>query len=144
MVDLGHYPGAVKVANGGWHLYGEIYDISDRAFGVVDAVEGHPDFYTRIEIEADHFGKCWLYTLPESRYLVKGCKFIPSGRWDLQPKRNVYFWDPAQMEKPNNTPLISARQYLSLPAPRDTPTTQENPPAAPVRTIQVGPGFEEA
>lgn len=142
MVDLGNFPGAVKAPNGGWQIYGEVYDIDDGAFKDVDSLEGYPGFYDREEIDTEYWGKCWIYTLPAEKYLVKGCKFIPTGRWDAK-RTSTYYWDTKSLESVRGIPLIGCAP--SRPAQGGTePRGTVVPEARPVsREIRVGPGAEE-
>jgi len=145
MVHLGGFPGAVKVKSGGWHVYGEVWDIDDKAFEMVDHLEGYPEFYHRDIIDLDIHGKAWIYALPADRYLKKGTKFIAHGRWAGQ-NTSSHAWDPNMEEALNGYIGISLKPALSsLPAlpsqPLALPGSEPRPrPTGPV----VGPGWEEA
>lgn len=63
------YPAAVE---GPGLLYGEVYEVTEEVLATLDAVEGVPDLYRRVDVEG-----LWVYlwagTVPEQfRLLAKG------------------------------------------------------------------------
>jgi gamma-glutamylcyclotransferase (GGCT)/AIG2-like uncharacterized protein YtfP len=75
MYEFEGYP---AVCLSGRHaVTGEVYEINDRHFGILDQFERYPDFYQRIEIPTA-WGHAWMYIVePE---LCRGRKRLP-GRW---------------------------------------------------------------
>ena len=70
LINLRAFPGLVW---GDYFVSGELYDVSDKNIGVIDRLEGHPDFYCRdvipvsvddliVEIEA------WAYFINEPEH----------------------------------------------------------------------------
>lgn len=134
LVDLGAFPGAVRVPNGGWHVYGEVYDISDPHFSEVESLEGYPGFYGREAIDLEYFGKSWIYTLPREKYLTNGCRFIPSGRWHRGAQAYLFNEDRLSKNYQVDRPLIA------LPGIK----TETKPVERKHEGLIVGPGVEEA
>lgn len=48
MLDFGHYPAVVP--NGAYSIRGEVFLVTGTVLGMVDALEGHPMFFRRIEV----------------------------------------------------------------------------------------------
>lgn len=59
----------------------EVYSVDDRGLGILDGLEGHPDFYKRetITIDMDRGGKlnCYTYFVGEE-YIDENSKFVES------------------------------------------------------------------
>lgn len=76
MYNLGHFPG---IAPGKSSIHGEIYDIDDATLARCDTLEGHPDFYTRVEAPNKIDGRVvWFYLYP---HLTGREPLIESGVW---------------------------------------------------------------
>ena len=43
---------------------GEIFEVDDKGLKQLDAIEGHPGFYKREEIQLEN-DKCWVYLAPK-------------------------------------------------------------------------------
>jgi gamma-glutamylcyclotransferase (GGCT)/AIG2-like uncharacterized protein YtfP len=144
MLHLGAYPGVVKAPpTGGWQIFGEVYDVDDATLLRMDQLEGHPNFYTRIEVDLPApFGKAWMYALPANKYLQSGVQFIPFGRWDGR-KTTAFLWDEARVLQPYQ----STRPLIQAPTPKEDPKGVIVPERAPEKPsekpLQVGPGWEE-
>ena len=66
LISMGYYPGVVRLSNGETNrVYGEVYSVTPEVLAVLDMIEGHPDFYTRIKIRTP-WENAWIYTLDES------------------------------------------------------------------------------
>ena len=76
MFDLGAYPAVTQ--NGNDVIHGEVYAVSEDTFNELDALEGYPDFYDRIQITTS-FGRAWMYVV--NRRTVGGKCIISSGLW---------------------------------------------------------------
>lgn len=50
MHDLGNFPAVKNVSYPGEQVHGEIVEVSDEVRMMWDAIEGHPDFYTRTKV----------------------------------------------------------------------------------------------
>ncbi len=74
--DYGWFP--VVNPKVGAHFYGELYEVDDTTLTGCDYLEGHPEFYTRIEIEQDD-EQFWLYQMPE--WKVDDCPIVEGGVW---------------------------------------------------------------
>ena len=88
MLDLGHFPGVIDSASG-HRVAGELWRVTNRVFGELDAIEGYPDFYTRKMVPTDH-GIAWMYYLPESAQsygtpLTQNTQGVVSWLESLQP-----------------------------------------------------------
>lgn len=81
LYDLGPYPGAVEQSSQG--VLVEVYEVDERTFARVDALEGYnaqaPEhgLYTRHRMETRH-GPAWVYFYNGS---VQGCRRITRGAW---------------------------------------------------------------
>ena len=74
--DYGWFP--VVNPKQGAVCYGELWEIDDDTLQGCDSLEGHPDFYTRIEVtQGDE--TFWLYQMPE--YKVEGLPILEDGVW---------------------------------------------------------------
>lgn len=146
MVDLGNFPGAVKVPNGGWHIYGEVYEVNDETFKRLDALEGYPRFYNREVIDLDYYGKTWIYTLPREGYLQDGCRFIPCGRWNKTAQAYLFYEDKLAAPYKVDRPLIMApmRTECGIQEPRGEVVPEKKKEKEEVEGPIVGPGWEEA
>ena len=51
LIDLGAYPGLVRAVSG--QVVGEIYEIDASRLVELDAYEGHPALFRRVELELD-------------------------------------------------------------------------------------------
>ena len=60
LFDFGSYP-AVHHA-GKDSISGEIYRVNNEVLGCIDALEGYPEFFQRIEIDSD-YGPVWMYVV---------------------------------------------------------------------------------
>ncbi len=67
MYRFDDYP-AVCV-NGRHAIQGEVFQIDDEQFTVLDALERYPDFYQRMVIDTD-YGQAWMYIV--SQELCRG------------------------------------------------------------------------
>lgn len=144
MVDLGAFPGAVRIENGGWHIFGEVYEVDDDHFEAIDRLEGHPRFYTREVVDLERYGKTWIYTLSRSQYLRDGCRFIPAGRWSNGCQAYIFNEDrlhggPYHCQRPL-VPALPGR----LPPERPGVIVPEVVVKKKVKGPIVGPGWEEA
>ena len=54
LIDLGAYPGLVRAVSG--QVVGEIYEIDARRLVEIDAYEGHPVLFRRVELGLDGSG----------------------------------------------------------------------------------------
>ena len=88
-VDLGPFPAVVMdpscSPNSPTMIVGEVYEIEDAALVALDILEGHPNFYSRKEIDTA-FGKAWMYS------------FAPDARVDKSWKTVDRCWRPTQEE----------------------------------------------
>lgn len=61
LFDLGCFPGVTL--DGCNRVQGEVWNVTDEVFKMLDRIEGYPDFYHRQEINTTA-GKAWMYYLP--------------------------------------------------------------------------------
>lgn len=66
MIDLGAFPGAV---DGNRHIGGEVWEVDEDTFQLLDQIEGFPDFYNRKIVDTSQ-GKAWMYYLENSAEYV--------------------------------------------------------------------------
>ena len=78
MIDLGAFPGILDLGTN--VIYGELYEVDDSTLEVCDLIEGHPNFYKRIEIELNNNATAWCYVLDHAKY--ENPLVISSGKWD--------------------------------------------------------------
>lgn len=77
MISLGAFP-AVLV-DGDVAIKGEVYEVDENTMQQLDWLEGHPNFYRRIQVSTT-LGPAWMYTIPSDR--SREHSRIPSGFWD--------------------------------------------------------------
>lgn len=65
MEDLGAFPGVFL--KGTKYIQGEVWEVDDEVFEMLDGIEGYPDFYNRIKTETSQ-GKAWMYYLDKGEY----------------------------------------------------------------------------
>ena len=61
LFDLGSFP-AVGI-KGNNKIKGEVWEVDDKVFASLDAIEGYPDFYDRKQISSTK-GNTWIYYIP--------------------------------------------------------------------------------
>jgi gamma-glutamylcyclotransferase (GGCT)/AIG2-like uncharacterized protein YtfP len=83
LYDLGAFP-AVSLA-GHNKIQGEVWNVDDETFAVLDQIEGYPDFYHRIKI-ATTAGTAWIYYIPDV-HEYQGATQIAGG------KEQTVSWD---------------------------------------------------
>lgn len=81
--NLGSFPGAKAVPEhfdpGKPAIKGDVFQIRDTSITtVLDAYEGYPDFYNRIQTESATGLHVWVYTFNAD---IPAEKVIPSGDW---------------------------------------------------------------
>lgn len=64
MVDLGAFPGLVKMNEGIEQIHGEVYEVSPDTFSRLDMLEGYPRFYSREQRLTKNRHRVWVYFLP--------------------------------------------------------------------------------
>lgn len=60
MKDLGNYPAVYPVGLKEAVIFGEVWKISINTLSNLDILEGHPNFYTRIQVHTE-YGQAWIY-----------------------------------------------------------------------------------
>ena len=76
MIDLGAFPGAIT---GNMHIEGEVWDIDEETFHILDQIEGYPNFYNRKIVDTTQ-GKAWMY------YLEDADKYVSSKPRELSTR----------------------------------------------------------
>ena len=61
LYDLGAFP-AVSI-KGQQRILGEVWEVDDNTFEVLDSIEGYPHFYNRTQVDTSA-GKAWMYYIP--------------------------------------------------------------------------------
>lgn len=80
LFDLGAYPAVVaQPAGQGIAIVGELYAVDEATLAQLDALEEHPDYYVRHEIELPGGPTAWIYVLDAAE--VSGAKPIAGGDW---------------------------------------------------------------
>jgi len=59
--NLGAFP---AVSSGESRIAGEVWSVDNETLADLDRIEGHPDFYKRIEVNTTQ-GKAWMYYIPD-------------------------------------------------------------------------------
>jgi gamma-glutamylcyclotransferase (GGCT)/AIG2-like uncharacterized protein YtfP len=77
LLDLGFCPGLAE--GGADAVTGEVWGVTDRQLDALDALEGHPKFYRRGDVELDDGRKVMGYLLPPER--CAGRPRLPGGDW---------------------------------------------------------------
>lgn len=87
LLHLGGFPGFLTCSRG-LKVMGEVYEVPDKeTLDRIDALEGHPTFYTRTQINLNGIdGKVWAYVYSSYYEQVKtnrhyAAKLCPSGTW---------------------------------------------------------------
>ena len=65
MIDLGAFPGVIT--QGKNYIEGEVWNVSKQAAEELDAIEGYPDFYNKIQVDTTK-GKAIMYFLDRKAY----------------------------------------------------------------------------
>jgi gamma-glutamylcyclotransferase (GGCT)/AIG2-like uncharacterized protein YtfP len=79
LYDLGDYPGLVPCGAGGQSIAGELYEVEAELRGVLDALEGSPDWFRLGPIELEAQGEAAAYFYQGA---TAGRPRLASGRWD--------------------------------------------------------------
>jgi gamma-glutamylcyclotransferase (GGCT)/AIG2-like uncharacterized protein YtfP len=79
LYDLGDYPGLVDCREGGQAIAGELYEVEAGLRGVLDAVEGAPDWFRLLPIELEAQGEAFAYFYQGA---TAGRPRLASGCWD--------------------------------------------------------------
>ena len=77
LVDLGAYPAMIPGGNSS--VMGELYAVDSRTLATLDRLEGHPEYYRRIEVVLSDGTPAQTYVMSPDR--VVGCPRIESGDW---------------------------------------------------------------
>lgn len=77
LFNLGSYP--AMVAGGSTAVKGELYAVDDEILSRLDRLEGHPEYYERIEIQLEDTTQVHTYLMERDR--VTGCPRVSSGDW---------------------------------------------------------------
>ncbi len=79
MISLGGFPGLIpSVENHDITI--EIYDVNDRTYKGIEALEGYPDFYQKAIIPSSE-GDLEVYVLLSKRY-QRGYDSVENGDWN--------------------------------------------------------------
>lgn len=56
----------------------EAYEIDEDKLALLDAIEGHPNFYERVQVETE-YGDAWIYTWHPDQ--INNHRVVESGDW---------------------------------------------------------------
>lgn len=73
----GGYPAMVE--GGKTAIEGEVWEVDDATLAALDALEEHPGFYRRVQLELADGAKTLTYVLPKN--LAAGAPVVDSGCW---------------------------------------------------------------
>jgi len=90
LVNLGPFP-ALTPGNRQTDTLGEAYLVDDATLSRLDRIEGHPDFYRRVQ-QVTEFGPTWVYVLPE----ITADRITMEG---IEREKNVAVWHPTEEER---------------------------------------------
>lgn len=76
MYDLGAFPAVDYHSN--QDVHGELYEIDEGTLARLDRLEGHPNFYHRVEVDTTA-GPALMYVLEKDQLAIYPT--IPSGDW---------------------------------------------------------------
>ncbi len=82
LFDLGPYPAMTE--SGETSVHGEVFEVSGEHLQAIDALEGHPDWYTRTPITLADGVLAETY-LMEPGELARRWPLIVSGKWRERP-----------------------------------------------------------
>ena len=83
MRSLGRFP--VVEAVGNTSITGEVFVVSDETLAAIDRLEGHPDWYERVEIDVmccSQARQAWIYLMTPGTH--DDAPIIASGDWSLR------------------------------------------------------------
>jgi gamma-glutamylcyclotransferase (GGCT)/AIG2-like uncharacterized protein YtfP len=80
MFHLGGYP-AINISDNFCQIKGEVYQCSWEDILEMDKLEGHPSFYTRIEVAMVGYPKVWTYIMERNRLSGRN-RIVPTGVWE--------------------------------------------------------------
>lgn len=86
MIDLGSFPGVVS---GTKFIQGEVWEVNEETFQVLDQIEGYPDFYDRKLVHTTE-GKAWMYYLPEPALYNRSINSTESTRIDTHNETLIW------------------------------------------------------
>ncbi len=84
MRSLGRLP--IVEVNGSTAITGEVFEVDTDTLASLDRLEGHPDWYERVEIDVrcdDGLRRAWIYLMPTGRYDDR--PVIEGGDWLARP-----------------------------------------------------------
>lgn len=61
LYNLGAFPAASIKGNN--KILGEVWEVNDEMFGLLDGIEGYPEFYNRTKVQTTQ-GEAWMYYIP--------------------------------------------------------------------------------
>ena len=79
MVSMGGFPAVAEVAGAGM-IACEIWDVSCDTIPSLDALEGHPNWYTRVQVDTA-YGVAWIYLMPAEKILDGRRPVVDKGVW---------------------------------------------------------------
>ena len=113
LLHLGGYPGFIPETTG-MSISGELWTIPDeKALERLDALEGHPNYYTRQRISIAGGSECWTYVFT-SYHTQRANKVrpiwhhIPSGSWVGADTGKMEFLGFFEEEWPKKTPHLAS------------------------------------
>jgi gamma-glutamylcyclotransferase (GGCT)/AIG2-like uncharacterized protein YtfP len=84
----GAFPYVVKGGNS--RINGEVYEVDDKTFEALDALEGYPHHYNRelipVLMEDGDYEAAWMYIHPRTEYIEEDCRHI-------EPINGVCNWE---------------------------------------------------
>ena len=81
LYDLGPFPAMTQ--EGGKSVKGEVWVVDDDVLERLDHLEGHPQFYKRVQeplLYSPDF-KVWVYVMPKDRLAHRQATPLPDGIW---------------------------------------------------------------
>ena len=96
LADYGCFPGLR--AGGDASVKGELYLVDDGQLAALDRFEGHPDLFTRREIDLAGGGRAWAYMVPGARF--SEARLIPGGDWRRHRRRQAALRLAGQLRGP--------------------------------------------
>ena len=80
MFNVGRYPAVRHTAERPIAVHGEVYAVSPNILADLDRLEGHPEYYTRQQVEIEGHGPCWMYLINQ----IMPAPRVESGIWERE------------------------------------------------------------
>ena len=94
MFSMGGFPGVATDSKikGAPSIFGQVYRVPGPGLDALDALEGHPRWYKRVQMVTDILGiKAWIYLQPEAAIENYGADMVDRNMWRCK-EDEAEFW----------------------------------------------------